>query len=91
MKIHLLFLCAASVLLLNSCGFLFAEVIAPSHCKKCQIISEYGEVVDEENGCGGEVYNMEQRVKAKAYDYGCGYTVHCETYKEEVPEGNSGE
>ena len=49
------------------------------------------EKVDEENGCGGEVYNMEQRVKAKAYDYGCGYTVHCETYKEEVPEGNSGE
>ena len=36
-----------------------------------------------ENNCGGGVYNMEQRSKAKAYDLGCGHRVSCENYKEE--------
>jgi len=68
---------------------MFAEVVAPSHCKKCQIISEIGNMVDEEDGCGGDVYNMEQRIKAKAFDYGCGYTVDCETYKQLETDGES--
>lgn len=91
MKFYLNILTVVSLLLLNSCGFMFAEVIAPSGCKKCQIISDYGSIVDEEDGCGGDVYNMEQRIKAKAFDYGCGYSVNCETYKQQEDDSEEPE
>jgi len=91
MKIYLSILSVVSVLFLNSCGYMFAEVIGPSQCKKCQIISDFGNVVDQEDGCGGSTYNMEQRIKAKAFDYGCGYTVVCQTYREPATESKSPE
>ena len=59
------------------------EAVASGSCKKCEVVDQWGEAVHTEDGCGGEVYNMEQRTKARAYEMGCDYTVRCESYKKE--------
>ena len=72
--------------LFNSCGFLISEAIAPNSCQKCQIISSSGEVLIEEDGCGGALYNMKERLKAKAFDVDggcCSCRLECETYKKQ--------
>lgn len=73
--------------LFSSCAFLIGETVAPNNCKKCQIVSSNGDVLFEEDGCGGNLYNMKQRLKAKAFDAGCcSCRLDCETYKKE--DGN---
>lgn len=67
---------------LTSCGFLARELVAGKQCKKCEITDPNGLVVWMEDGCGGEVHNMELRAKATAYDFGCGHKLGCVTYKE---------
>ena len=66
---------------LNSCGYLFREIISPNNCKKCEIYNQNNDIVWSSDECGGEVYNMELRAKAKAYDYGCNHTLSCKSYK----------
>ena len=50
-------------------------------CKKCEIFDQFNNVVWSTDECGGEVYNMELRAKAEAYDYGCDHTLRCNSYK----------
>lgn len=71
------------IITFTSCGYIAREMITPKSCKKCEILDQNNNLVWSENNCGGGVYNMEQRAKAKAYDLGCGHRVSCENYKEE--------
>ena len=66
---------------LNSCGYLFRELATPNRCKKCEIFDQFNNVVWSTDECGGEVYNMELRAKAEAYEYGCNHTLRCNSYK----------
>jgi len=81
MKIKLLSLCLFTLLAFSSCGYLFREIITPNRCKKCEIFDQNNNVVWFEDECGGELYNMELRAKATAYDYGCNHTLKCDSYK----------
>ena len=65
----------------SSCGYLFRELVTPNRCKKCEIFDQFNNVVWSTDECGGEVYNMELRAKAEAYDYGCDHTLRCNSYK----------
>lgn len=69
------------VMSVTSCGYLFREVVTPNSCKKCEIFDQFNNVVWSTDECGGEVYNMELRAKAEAYDYGCDHTLRCNSYK----------
>lgn len=82
-KLSVLYILISSAFLV-SCGYMARQVLTPNTCKKCDIIDQFGEVVWSEDDCGGGVYNMEQRAKATAYDYGCGNTVNCYSYKSET-------
>jgi hypothetical protein len=81
MRILILFIVLTSLLSLTSCGYIFREIATPSNCKKCEIFNLNGDIVWSTDECGGEVYNMELRAKAKAYDYGCNHTLSCKSYK----------
>ena len=70
----------------SSCGFILHEVATPNSCIKCEIQDSLGNIVWEEDACGGGTYNMEQRAKAKAYEKGCEHIVYCETYQKEIAE-----
>ena len=77
---------AASIFLFaqsaTSCGYMQSlKVFSPNTCKKCVVTDEWGSEVWSEEDCGGGKYNMDQRCKATAYDYGG--TCDCETYREE--------
>ncbi len=67
----------------SSCGYIFRSIATPNKCKKCEVVYADGGVVWSEDGCGGDVYNMEDRAKVEAYDRGCDYVVRCESYKQE--------
>ena len=69
------------VMSVTSCGYLFREVVTPNSWKKCEIFDQFNNVVWSTDECGGEVYNMELRAKAEAYDYGCDHTLRCNSYK----------
>lgn len=80
----LLVLSLGSLGLLNSCMYMAAQVVAPNNCQKCEIVAFDGSILFEEEGCGGDLYNMKQRLKAKAFDDGCcDCTLQCETYKKD--------
>lgn len=69
------------IFLTNSCGFLFREIVTPNMCMKCEILNPSNVVVWSSDECGGEVYNMETKAKASAYDYGCDFTLNCKNYR----------
>ncbi len=81
MKIKLQTLFLFMLFAFNSCGYLFRELTMPNRCKKCEIFDQNNNVVWFEDECGGEVYNMELRAKAAAYDYGCNHNLKCNSYK----------
>ena len=83
MKVNLLTrltLAGALFFMIQSCGYIVTEVVAPNTCKKCDILAG-SSVVETRDECGGGVYNMEMKMKARAYDLGPNYYLECETYK----------
>jgi len=80
-KPFLMFVCM--ILSTTSCGYLLREIVTPNNCKKCQIYNQSNDVVWERDECGGDVYNMELKAKAEAYDFGCDYTLKCNSYKKD--------
>ena len=70
------------LLMTQSCGYIVRAIIAPNSCKKCDILVG-GSIIETRDECGGGVYNMETKMKARAYDLGPDYYVECETYKSE--------
>ena len=82
------------LLTLQSCGFMFNEAVRPNHCKKCEVIDRNGRnVVWEDQGCGGDMTNIEDNAKIEAYERNENsgnfqYSVECETWKKEEDEEN---
>lgn len=76
-------ICVVFLLMMTqSCGYIVREIVAPNSCKKCDILLE-GSVIETSDECGGGVYNMETKMKARAYDLGPDYYVNCQSYMSE--------
>lgn len=71
---------------LTSCAYLFNAIVFPRQCKKCEIIDAFtNQSVWSDEGCGGEITNLEENAKAQAYDMNQGsivnrYEVNCTTW-----------
>ncbi len=57
------------------------ELFAGKKCQTCEIRDENSTMVWSETDCGGGVYNMELKAKARAYDMGCNHTLTCNKFK----------
>lgn len=86
------FLSVLVCILFSSCAFMFNSVVFPNQCQRCQVIDSYsGTILYEEEGCGGENVNMEDKAKVKAYELSrggnmCDLDVVCETWKQDIEE-----
>ncbi len=81
------------MLFLTGCEAIFHGLVTPNRCKGCEVVNQRtGEVVWQDQGCGGGKANIEDNAKIEAYEYnseqstGCVYKVECETWKEEDDE-----
>jgi len=64
---------------------MFNSIVFPNQCQRCMVLDVYGEVVFENEGCGGSNTNLEEEAKIAAYDWSrsgdlCEYTVTCESW-----------
>ena len=70
----------------TSCAYLFNAIVLPRQFEKCEIIDTFlNQSVWSDEGCGGEITNLEKNAKADAYDRNQGsfvnrYEVNCTTW-----------
>lgn len=86
-------LCCGSVFVtIQSCSWLFNEAVNTNYCKKCKVINQKtNEVIWSEEGCGGNIANIEDNAKLEAYEENserrdCAFEVKCERWKKEKEE-----
>ena len=83
-KIRLILLCSWAFVL-QSCGFLFNEAVRTNQCKRCEVINvDSRNIVWEDEGCGGNITNIEDNAKIEAYEQNENagrfeFKVRCET------------